>query len=152
MVASGAASKSAVLESISTSSKAVRQDIIEAKAEIINAVRLLDWTEWSSREVKGWESTNYKAMTPEQKKAAFKSYACQRLSYRSMAERCSDISEAHQSTFQWIYKSPVPGMEIWSDFSQWLSQENGISLDAYRFDNLDYFYYLAKRISIKEVA
>ena len=33
-----------------------------------------------------------------------------------------------------------------------LSQENGISLDAYRFDNLDYFYYLARRISIKEVA
>jgi DNA invertase Pin-like site-specific DNA recombinase len=33
-----------------------------------------------------------------------------------------------------------------------LSSENGISLDSYRFDNLDYFFYLAKRISILEVA
>lgn len=123
MVASRASLKSTGAESIS---KAFRQDIIEAKAEIINAVRLLDWTEWSSREVKGWENTNYKAMTPEQKKAAFKSYACQRLSYRSMAERCSDIPQAHQSTFQWIYKPPVPGVGTWSNFPQWLSQENGI--------------------------
>jgi hypothetical protein len=33
-----------------------------------------------------------------------------------------------------------------------LSSENGVSLDSYRFDNLDYFFYLAKRISILEVA
>lgn len=126
MVANRTSSESAVVENISLSNKAVRQDITEAKAEIINAVRLLDWTEWSSREVKGWESTNYKAITPEQKKAAFKPYACQRLSYRTMAERHGDIPQAHQSTFQWIYKPPVPDVGTWSDFSQWLSQENGI--------------------------
>jgi len=33
-----------------------------------------------------------------------------------------------------------------------LASENGVSLDCYRFDNLDYFFYLAKRISILEVA
>ena len=33
-----------------------------------------------------------------------------------------------------------------------LSAENGVTLDAYRFDTLDYFFYLAKRISILDVA
>jgi hypothetical protein len=33
-----------------------------------------------------------------------------------------------------------------------LASENGVSLDCYRFDNLEYFFYLAKRISILEVA
>jgi DNA invertase Pin-like site-specific DNA recombinase len=33
-----------------------------------------------------------------------------------------------------------------------LAVDNGVSLDAYRFDNLDFFFYLAKRISILEVA
>lgn len=33
-----------------------------------------------------------------------------------------------------------------------LAEENGISLDIYRFDNLDYLHRLAQRISLKEVA
>jgi len=33
-----------------------------------------------------------------------------------------------------------------------LSQDNGVFLDAYRFDTLNYLYYLSERISILEVA
>jgi DNA invertase Pin-like site-specific DNA recombinase len=41
------------------------------------------------------------------------------------------------------------------DFSQpaiRLAQENGMILDTYRFDNLDYLFYMAERISLKAVA
>jgi hypothetical protein len=33
-----------------------------------------------------------------------------------------------------------------------LAQENGAILDTYRFDNLDYLFYMAERISLREVA
>ena len=33
-----------------------------------------------------------------------------------------------------------------------LAEENGALLDTYRFDNLDYLFYMAKRVPIKEVA
>ena len=33
-----------------------------------------------------------------------------------------------------------------------LSESNGLSLDAYRFDNLTHFFAMAERISILEVA
>lgn len=33
-----------------------------------------------------------------------------------------------------------------------LAEENGLALDAYRFDNLDYFFSLAERVMLEDVA
>jgi len=33
-----------------------------------------------------------------------------------------------------------------------VAEENGLYLDAYRFDTLDYFLHLAERINIEEAA
>jgi len=33
-----------------------------------------------------------------------------------------------------------------------IAEENGVYLDAYRFETLDYFFGLAERIKIKETA
>ena len=33
-----------------------------------------------------------------------------------------------------------------------LSDNNGLALDAYRFDDLEHFFYMAQRAKIKEVA
>jgi hypothetical protein len=118
MIANQASAEAAVVENIKHGNTIVRQEVVEAKTEIINALKLLDWREWNSRDDRSWENVKLNSMTSEQKKSAFKSYACQYLSYRSMSERYSDVPDAHRSTFHWIYKPPAPGVGTWKDFSQ----------------------------------
>jgi hypothetical protein len=101
----------------------VRQDITEAKTEIINAIRLLDWAVWKSTK----KTLKSKApLSQGGRKAVFRDHVIQNLSFGAMTERESDIPNAHKSTFQWIYETPIAGRGTWSNLAHWLSQENGV--------------------------
>lgn len=51
--------------------------------------------------------------------------------FASVTERLEQVSEAHQKTFEWIFKPP-PEVEqghegtLWSDFVDWLESDNGL--------------------------
>lgn len=47
------------------------------------------------------------------------------LHFRSINERRSTISKAHQRTFQWIYHDKVSQKSSWDDFPQWLTNGKG---------------------------
>ena len=47
------------------------------------------------------------------------------LHFRSINERRSAISKAHQRTFQWIYHDKVSQESSWDDFPQWLTNGKG---------------------------
>ena len=47
------------------------------------------------------------------------------LHFRSINERLSTISKAHQRTFRWIYHEKVSQKSSWDDFPQWLTNGRG---------------------------
>ncbi|KAF7940040.1 uncharacterized protein EAE98_000167 [Botrytis deweyae] len=48
------------------------------------------------------------------------------LKFSSMNLRHETITEAHQQTFEWIFCDPEIEHKPWSNFSEWLKNENGI--------------------------
>jgi hypothetical protein len=45
--------------------------------------------------------------------------------FRQITDRFEGIAEAHQQTFEWIYRNPISSHKPWDNFNQWLRSGTG---------------------------
>ncbi|KAF2184046.1 hypothetical protein K469DRAFT_454529, partial [Zopfia rhizophila CBS 207.26] len=108
-----------------------KNNVEDAKGEIISAIQMLDWTTTSAN----WErGRTYSASSPQiqerlqsdaRKKDDFKRQVFRSLRFSTMTERLEDISEAHKRTFQWVYSHDGENIK-WNNFVDWLEHKDGI--------------------------
>ena len=88
--------------------------------ELLEAIRLNGWRANNNAHMNIF-STKLNEGVELVSEFRFKSSILTRLEFDDMRDRYEEIPQAHQSTFQWIYRAPEAGIsQKWDNFVEWL--------------------------------
>jgi hypothetical protein len=92
---------------------------------LLNAVRENNWQPSRNGHSAGF-SDQLQSATAVDLEMRFCETVLARLYFQHMPDRAESIKEAHQNTFEWIFRKqdPAPDLASWDDFSDWLRRDD----------------------------
>lgn len=97
----------------------------ERHDELLSAIRENNWQPSRSDHVAGF-SDQLQSTTAKDLECRFCEIVLARLYFSYMPDRAESILEAHQNTFEWIFRRQDPGSDLssWDDFTDWLQRDD----------------------------